>query len=145
MDTIVIETLEDFDNALPRFTSYAPEEGSIIVADIQAKPVAVLTPEMMDYYGHGSAEALANDLAVFYCRSVILYQIGHAEHLSSVTTSLNLTDTKIIATRTLDPVRAADLFKNLPSREEYILNGGQKVLDEAYETAERIIAGKQER
>ena len=145
MEPKVIRTLEELDNALPTLMPYAPMRGSVAVIDQSARPVAVLTPDLLEHYQSVGAALLASELFIFHGRQVFLYEFGSDENTELAKDALALVDAHVIVTRYMGMGKVSSLFRGMPSRDQYIQSGGDRALDEAYERAERVINGTEPR
>lgn len=145
MEPVVIRSIEELDNALPLLMPYAPMRGSVAVIDQTAQPVAVLTPDLLEHYQSAGAALLASELFIFHGRQVFLYKFGSDENTELVKDALALADARVLVTRPMGMDKVSSLFGGMPSRDQYIQNGGDRELDEAYERAERVINGTEPR
>lgn len=141
-ERLVIRSIDDLDRAVPRLVPYAPAPGSVIVIDEQARPVAVLTPEILTTYAEAGAVALGFHLQVFAGRGVFVYTVTGGDDRTAVAIeALAVAGATVLVERTIEPV----FFGLQDDREAYLAAGGQKTLDEAYDKAQRVVAGTEGR
>lgn len=138
-DKITVRSLQDVIDLLPRLVPYAPAPGSVIVMDSTARPVAVLTPEILAHFVARGPAFLAQQIRVFAHRSVFVFGVeAEGVEYALVLAALRITRSNVMD-QSEDLISAQ--FSGLPTREDYLANGGQKVLDEGYRRAERVATG----
>ena len=114
---IVINSMEDFDAALPHIVRYRPERGSLVLIDSELAPVAVLRPEVLMQ----SPEDLLEQLRVFNDRSVYAYRMGRGFATDFQDAILaNLPVKELRMDRYLSMSDVDRIFAGKPSREEFI-------------------------
>ena len=137
-EPIVIRTVEDLDAVIPSLVAYRPVEGSIVLMEATAQPVAILGPDVLANYFDDFAQA-CYDLSVFGGRQVVVFLVGQVGP-NNIQGVLDFNRSAVVVERRVE----ASLFEGLPTRAEF-LAGRRDFFDQGFERAEEVAAGLADR